>query len=380
MKRIYLTLALSSVVFSACARQSMPGPPADPANNNQPGVASEGAANPVAVSESRVFQGTIGASNDLQMKLVRTGTELSGTYSYLKIGKPITLKGTIDTSNKVQLSEYDAAGTPTGVFKGKWDATDSTAIRIEGNWSKPDSTKQTKFSLTEQPIAFSAGLELTAKRLQVSEDKLKCDIDVLYPQLSGSTDVRVARFNALVKGMIFKKISAFKKGLAEIAATEEEPPSDSDMRSDLNIGYTVGLANDDLISLGFEISGYSRGAAHPNSYSEVVNYDFKNGKTLKLADLFQPGSNYMKLISNYCLEDLKKQSKEQTLMADWIQRGAGPQAANYKSWTITRKGLDIIFDPYQVGPYAAGPQFVTVPYPFLKESIKADGPLAPFVK
>ena len=37
-----------------------------------------------------------------------------------------------------------------------------------------------------------------------------------------------------------------------------------------------------------------------------------------------------------------------------IRSGAGPNAKNYQSWTITKKGLGISFDAYQVGPYAAG--------------------------
>ena len=57
------------------------------------------------------------------------------------------------------------------------------------------------------------------------------------------------------------------------------------MRSDISVSYTVALANDNLVSIGFVIAGYSRGAAHPNSYTESINYDLKNGQPLKLADL-----------------------------------------------------------------------------------------------
>ncbi|MDQ5844493.1 MAG: RsiV family protein, partial [Acidobacteriota bacterium] len=120
-----------------------------------------------------------------------------------------------------------------------------------------------------------------------------------------------------------------------------------------------------------------------NSYSEVVNFDLKTGKPLKLADLFNPGSKFLQAISTYSIQDLKKQSTEKLdslLDDDWIQRGAGPKADNYKSWSITRKGLGIYFDSYQVGPYAAGPQRVVVPYSALKDIIKPDGPIAQFVK
>jgi hypothetical protein len=194
----------------------------------------------------------------------------------------------------------------------------------------------------------------------------------------------VTKFNSLARGLAVKKISEFKKDMAERAAESEAPLSDSDMRSDLLIGHKVALANDNLVSISFDIGGYASGAAHPYSYSEVINYDLKSGKVLKLADLFQPSSNYLKVISTYCHDDLKKQGKAQgpdaELPADWLQRGTAPKMANYKSWTISRKGLDIVFDSYQVGPYAVGPQFVSIPYSALKDVILPEGPLGQLVK
>ncbi|MDX6612070.1 MAG: hypothetical protein QOD75_1256 [Blastocatellia bacterium] len=385
MKRItFLIAVLGAILISAltsCERQSMPGQPVN-VSDHQPNAGAPPESLPA--TQTMTFSGTIGDSNDLQMKLVRTGSDLSGSYSYLKIGKPISLKGTIDKDANVELAEFDASGAQTGMFKGRWDASDPSAIRIEGNWSKPNGAKPTKFSLGEEPISFSGGLELIAKRVKESDNKLKSDIDALYPQLSGSTDARVLKFNSLVKGQVFKKISEFKKGLIAIAAEEEQPPSDSDMRSDLSVGYSVALANDDLVSIGFSISGYSRGAAHPNSYTEAINYDLKNGRPLKLAELFQPTAAYLKVLSAYCIDDLKKQAKAQGAGAapteNWIQTGAAPKPANYRSWTITRKGLVITFDPYQVGPYAAGPQYVTIPHAALKEIVNVEGPLGQFVK
>jgi hypothetical protein len=368
----------------ACSRKNAPSQPANTANSIPPPELSSTPVTAVPASETRIFAGSIGNSNDLQMKLVRSGDDLAGSYSYVKIGKLITLKGTIDKDGNITLSEYDAGGASTGMFKGKWDASDQAAVKIAGTWSKPNGDKQTKFSVTEQPINFSGGLDLVTKRIKEADNKLKFDIEVQYPQISGSTDARIARFNSQAKSLTSKKISEFKKDMAERAAEFEEPPSDSDMRSDLTISYEVGLANDDLISIGFDIGGYSRGAAHPNSYTEAINYDLKNGKPLKLADLFKPGANYLKVISAYCIDDLKKQAKAQgpgsSLTNDWIQTGAAAKVANYKSWTISKKSLDVTFDSYQVGPYVAGPQYVSIPYTVLKEIINPDGPLGPFVK
>jgi hypothetical protein len=152
------------------------------------------------------------------------------------------------------------------------------------------------------------------------------------------------------------------------------------MGSDLNVGYDVALAQDDVISLQLSVNSYYQGAAHPNTFTEVLNYDLKNGKPLKLADLFKPGAKYLPALANYCIADLKKQAKDKGLEASEIENGAAANAKNYQTWTITRKGLGINFDAYQVGPYAAGPQYVLVPYANLKELINPDGPVGQFTK
>ncbi len=335
------------------------------------------------VGSSKYFKGSIGSTLGLQMKLVREGEKLTGSYFYQKVGTPIILSGTIDKNGNVVLDEFDSGGHQTGIFKGVWSEDENGLIAISGNWTKPNSDKKTAFSLHEEPIEFSTGVEIVAKRIKENNKKLKYEIDAVYPQLTGSGSANYEKFNQTIRGVVTKKVAAFKTDQAP--SPDDPPPTELEsLGSDLNVAYTIALAKDDLISVVLEVSDYEAGAAHPNSYSEVMNFDLKNGKLLKLADLFQPGSKYLQAISAYSIADLKKQGKQgQDSMLeddDWIQRGAGPDAENYGNWTIGKKGVGIIFDPYQVASYAAGPQHVLVPFSALKGLIKTDGPLAPFVK
>jgi hypothetical protein len=116
----------------------------------------------------------------------------------------------------------------------------------------------------------------------------------------------------------------------------------------------------------------------------VVNFDLKNGKLLKLVDLFQPGSKYLQTLATTCIQALTKQAQaegpDSMLDEAWIERGAAAELTNYDNWTITRKGLGITFDPYRVAAYAAGPQHVVAPYAALKGIIKPDGPVGQLVK
>jgi uncharacterized protein DUF3298 len=368
--------------LTACKKTS--APVEKTATNNTPATQfqdAQGGTTPQG--QTKYFKGSIGSTLGLQMKLVREGERLTGSYFYQKVGTKIDLNGTIDKDGNVTLTEFDPNGKQTGVFQGFWKPEESALISIAGNWKAPNSPKQTAFSLHEEPIEFSGGVEIVARRVAENNKKLKYEIEAEYPQLTGSGSSNYEKFNQMVRGLIIGKVSQFRKEM--VPEEGEDAGADAlpeDMGSDLNIGYTLSLAQDDLISLDFGVGSYYRGAAHPNSYSETVNFDLKNGKSIKLADLFNPGSKYLQAISAYSIQDFKKQSKKADSMLDddWIQRGAGPDAKNYQSWTISKKGLGINFDAYQVGPYAAGPQYVTIPYSALKDIIRVDGPLGQFIK
>lgn len=388
-KQLFIALvAIAFFSIAACRKNSTPteqtaASPADGAERQHPesGVTT--------AAETKFFKGSIGSALGLQMKLVREGENLTGSYFYQKVGKKIDLRGTVDKDGNVTLEEFDSNGKQTGVFKGVWKQGESGASEIAGNWTKPNNDKKAAFSLHEEPIEFSHGVEIVARQIREKNKKLKYEIDAQYPQLTGSVDPNFEKFNQTVRSLITRKVAEFKKEMAPAAEDESATdapsvPADESLGSDIIIGYTVALATDDLISIDFTVSSYSAGAAHPNSYTEVVNFDLKGGKQLKLPDLFLPGSKYLQTLSTYCVQDLKKQANAQGADAmlddDWIQKGAGSDLSNYDNWTITKKGLGITFDPYQVGPYAAGPQHVLVPYSAQKEIIKPDGPVGQFVK
>ena len=384
-KQSMIALTLLALVCCACcaACKKSSTPIAQTTNTPTPeSQPAQGGSTPAG--EIKYFKGSIGNTLGLQMKLVREGEKLTGSYFYQKVGTKIDLRGSIDKDGNVALDEFDPGGKQTGTFTGIWNTDANGLIQLAGNWTKPNSDKKTAFSLHEEPIELSGGVEIVAKRITENNKKLKYEIDAEYPQLTGSPNPNFEKFNQTARGLVVTKVSEFRKQM--VPTEQDETPAESStesMGSDLGVGYTIALARDDLISIEFSVGSYYSGAAHPNSHSEVVNFDLKNGKVIKLADLFKPGAKFLQTISTYSIQDLKKQAKNSSnsmLDDDWIQRGAGPDAANYKSWTIGRKGLGINFDSYQVGPYAAGPQHVLVPYSALKDIIKDDGPIAQFVK
>jgi len=385
--KIRPSLVVVCLLLSVGCRKNSTPPPAPPTTQPSPVAQldhSQGGT--TVVGETKHFKGSIGTSLDLQMKLVRTGDQLAGSYFYQKVGTRIDVRGTVDKDGNLTLDEFNPKGEKTGLFKGIWtvDPKDGM-ITLAGNWSKPvdqkDNDKKTAFSVHEEPISFTGDVDLVSKQIKENNKKLNFEVAVQYPQLTGGNNPNLEKFNQSVGAAVTKKVGGFKKDMTpeEGENTEETRPADS-MGSDLTISYTVVLAQDDLVSINFEVSSYFQGAAHPNSYSETFNYDLKNGKQLKLPDLFKPGAKYLPAIATYCIADLKKQATEKGLMAEEIEKGAAAKADNYQGWTITKRGLGMYFDPYQVGPYAAGPQFVLVPYSNLKDLINPDGPVGQFAK
>ena len=190
---------------TACRRSSAPkeGTAAGPADGSQRQHPEGGIA---AVEETRFFKGSIGNALDLQMKLVREGEQLTGNYFYQKVGTKIDLHGNVDKDGNVTLEEFDPSGRQTGVFKGVWKQQGDGSVEIKGDWTKPNNEKKTAFSLLQEPIEFSNGVEIVAKQIREKNKKLKYEVSAAYPQLTGATDPNYEKFNQTVRNLISRKV------------------------------------------------------------------------------------------------------------------------------------------------------------------------------
>jgi hypothetical protein len=185
------------------------------------------------------------------------------------------------------------------------------------------------------------------------------------PQLTGSDDPRVAAFNQRLNELVAKELDTFRQSFLQNTAPTVNNGSSLDGT------YTLVSQINDIWSFKFDFSFYSDGAAHPGLYSVTLNYNLAQGRELALSDLFLPNSNYLEAISNYCIRELSKQPFFDTPFSE----GAQPTPENYRNWNIAADGITITFDEYQVAPYAAGPQKVTIPYNELQAVINPQGPL-----
>jgi hypothetical protein len=218
-----------------------------------------------------------------------------------------------------------------------------------------------------------ASIRFAPRLIRDANRKLRYTIKAKYPQAIGAKDARTQKLNQTIRDLITAQVNDFKKDF--------QPPEErmGTAGSYLESSYVILLTTNELVSIYFGIDTYFEGAAHGGHNSLVLNYDLNSGKMLSLAELFKPNSNYLSLISNYSIKSLTKKLGPDP-DTEWIQKGAGAEQENYKNWTITRRGLEVTFDQYQVASYAQGPQEVVIPYSVLKNVIDPSGPLARMIR
>ena len=225
-------------------------------------------------------------------------------------------------------------------------------------------------SPTSTPIPLSKLVTLVSQELNETNQTPPFSIKAQTPQLTGNEDPRVTAFNQRLSQLVMTEVDTWRQSFLQITA-----PNIGN-GSSLDVTFTQLSQIGDLWSFKFDFRFYSDGAAHPGLYSITINYDLNQGKELTLADLFLPDSNYLEIISKYCITELGKQPGFEGPFAD----GAKPTPENYHNWNITPDGLLITFDMYQVAPGASGPQQVLVPYSELRGMIDPGGALGQFAQ
>jgi hypothetical protein len=192
------------------------------------------------------------------------------------------------------------------------------------------------------------------------------------PTLEGVDDGRVVEFNVIMQLAVKEMVDGFKTSMQDMPAIPIMAGSSFDVKYELLSlpGY--------IYSIKFNVMGYSDGAAHPYHFSRTVTFNLETGREVTLEELFLPGSNFLQIFSDVSKAELS--TRDIGFSDEIFASGADPLPVNYQNWNITADGLLITFDEYQVAPYAAGPQTVTLPYSALKDVIDPQGPLGKFIQ
>lgn len=193
-------------------------------------------------------------------------------------------------------------------------------------------------------------------------------LGIEYPEFMGAD--KLAFVNADIQAFVATTTEAFVTQAKEITAwaiKNNVPGVGLEQGSSLYIRYEVATGTSAHVPVRLLVEEYNAGAAHPRHTVVTRNYDIKNQRILNLTDLFTD-SMYLKTIAEYVKPALVKKFESEDILVDsaWITTGTEPKAENYEAWLATKDGLCIIFNEYQVAPYAYGIPEILIPWTELK--------------
>ncbi|WP_052447380.1 DUF3298 and DUF4163 domain-containing protein [Clostridium polynesiense] len=118
----------------------------------------------------------------------------------------------------------------------------------------------------------------------------------------------------------------------------------------------------DIISLAVTYYQYS-GGAHGIYSITPYNYDAESGERLNLKDIFKGNYNYKEILNDYIQKEISKNP-------DNYFKDAFKGIRDNQEFYITKDGIVIFFQVYEIAPFAAGnPEFV-VPYSKIQQGLK----------
>jgi hypothetical protein len=100
--------------------------------------------------------------------------------------------------------------------------------------------------------------------------------------------------------------------------------------------------------------------AHGNMFFHTFIFNTSTGAPLALADVFLPDSNYLETLSSMSRAKLPAIIGQYS-NADFFKSGTMPDEKNFQNFFFDNRDFVILFPPYQVAAFVAGPQTLRIP-------------------
>ncbi|MBD3252024.1 DUF4163 domain-containing protein [Candidatus Uhrbacteria bacterium] len=227
------------------------------------------------------------------------------------------------------------------------DGTFTEAQCEEFDPSTADSLIQEIMQTFEWPVSQ----ELVIRDEVIREDHSTYTIDIRYPVLLNAS--YADSFNRTIRKDMNDLTEAFKRIAEEPVIT---PPGPITLTLEpVHLYHEDGILN--VLLTGSEYTG----GAHPNALYQSYLFDGENRTLITLPEYLETRDE---LSMGEVVEAARQQLEAHEYLGDdkeWIRTGTEPKPENYGVVALNDQWLTVIFPPYQVGPYAAGPQEVEIP-------------------
>jgi hypothetical protein len=175
-----------------------------------------------------------------------------------------------------------------------------------------------------------------------------------YPELAKTA-------NDVIRTYTKDIIDDFVRGIDDLLSVSTSQDDVNANISRLDLGFQSLLLSPSIISLRFDSSILYQGSPHQQSRSRAFNYDLERRMILSPEDLFSSTTAALSFLSEYSRSILPQRIGEKHEEEDLalLYQGTEPTAENFREIALTKDGLLIIFNTYQVASYGRG--VVTAP-------------------
>lgn len=264
-------------------------------------------------------------------------------------------------------------------------ATDSDLVMAHHSDTAQNESLSGGGSSRSEPRPVATMLVLRKRAgLNLGDRGHSASYEAVFPEFP-DTSPFLRDVNRLVRASHSEAAVGFARPEWSLVWDEFRDPSFSNREWTGGVETEVVHASDRAVCL-LEMRSEYTGGAHGNYGHAARCFVEQNGQAreLKLAELFEPASDWQQRLTTFCTEDLRRQG------ASSITGIADPEVGRFReSMTLTiddlgtfalaPSGLWFFFAPYHVGCYAEGAYSVRVPYSKIENCIPTNSPARLFL-
>ena len=176
--------------------------------------------------------------------------------------------------------------------------------------------------------------------------------DIRFPRIDGEQTPEIQRFNALVA---------------------QQPQFGLEDATNEVVDYHIAYAGAEIISVRFDMSSDTLGAAHPSNSIKAVTVLMHTGQQLRETDVFRADTRWQDFIAARAVRELGRQFREYDFNPP--ERDVRESATKPHLWIVGESGLTLLFPPLSFGgSHADGDAQVRISWADLRPYLNPEAP------
>ncbi|MHB1293796.1 MAG: DUF3298 and DUF4163 domain-containing protein [Anaerolineae bacterium] len=229
-------------------------------------------------------------------------------------------------------------------------------------------------SLQDVPVLGPVVRVLTISSYRLDEQGAHAKVDIA--QITGLENPALQdAINADLKANADAFVAQFE---ADVADLKERFGEQETVHLAIETFYTVQSANDEVFSLQVEFFWAAGGS---DTFFHFYNVNQKTGELITLGTLFQPDSDYLAVINDYLITQMKKEEGQPGRSIYWVNEDDAEMdrftgiGADHNFYITAAGKLVIAFDKYEVAPGFVGAPTFEIPTELIQGMLAEDAPI-----